>query len=153
MSVPTFDLNKAQFASTANSFKNDGQIYTGTIDFVTSIPASSFQTVSQTTTLSSSPVFSMLYGYYQEYIDTFQQYYSGSGYNAAQWYDGNVDNKVGFLVTAPLANAGPLEGLIYPVINGNQVTVTAIVNNPYGSTITLQALSIPWAFIEYTLTN
>lgn len=153
MSVPDYDLNKVQFTSEANSFKNDGAIYTGTLTFVTSIPSGSFQVVSHTETLSSSPQFSMLYGYYQEYMDTLQQYSIGSGYNTAQWYDANVNNKIGFVVTAPAPNAGPLDGLLYPVINGNQVTINAIVNNPYASTITLQALSIPWAFIIYTLTN
>jgi len=154
MSVPTYDLNKVQFASQANSFKNDGQIYTGSIVFATSIPSGSFAQASTTFTLdSSSPQFSMLYANFQEYTDTVQQYFVGSGYNTAQWYDGNVNNKIGFVVTAPAAQAGPLEGIIYPLINGNQVTVVAIVNNPYAVSITLQALTIPYAFIEYTMSN
>jgi len=153
MSIPTYDLSKVQFTSEANSFKNDSNIYTGTINFVTSIPAGSFQTVSQTVTLDSSPQFSQLYAYFQEFADATQQYFFGSGYNTAQWYQSNIDTKLGVVVTAPAFDAGVLDGVVYPVINGNQVTVTAIVNNPYSSTITLQALSIPWAFIEYTMTN
>lgn len=152
MSIPQYDLSKVQFSSEANSFKNDGDIYKGTINFVTSIPSGSFQTVSQTTDLAETPQFSILFGYYQEYTDAFQQYNGGS-YNTAQWYDANVNNKIGFIVTSPAPSAGPLDGLLYPVINGNQVTVVVIVNNPYGSTITLQAKSIPWAFVSYTMTN
>lgn len=153
MSVPKYDLNKVQFSSEANAFKNDGTIYTGTLNFPTSIAGNTTVTVSQTVALTSAPQFSLLFAYFQDYMDTLQQYFYGSGYSGQAWYPGTVDNKVGLVATAPAPQAGPVVALIYPVINGNTVTVTGIVPNPYSVTITLTALSVPWSFIEYTMTN
>jgi hypothetical protein len=150
MSLP--DLSKLQYYSDANSFKNDGVLYTGTLTFPTSIDSGSFVTTTQSFSLSSAPQFSMLYAFYQEFFDAFQQFNVGSGYNTAQWYQASVDNKIG--VTIPSGtHAGVIEATIYPVINGNNVTVTGLINNPYTAAITINALSIPWAFCEYTLTN
>lgn len=153
MSVPAFDLRKVQFASQANAFKNDGFIYGGSIDTTTSIASGSFHVSSQSFDLPTQPVFSQLYGYFQEYVDTFQQYYTGSGYQTEQWWNASVNNKIGFVVTAPGPQAGPLDGIIYPVINGNTITVNVLINNPYAATITITAQTIEYAFITYTMTN
>lgn len=152
MSVPSYDLTKVQYSSEANSFKNDSTIYSGTLNFPTTcVPG--VNTVSSSVTLTSSPVFSVLYAFFQESMDTLQQSLVGSGYNAAQWYLASVDVGVGLTVTAPSAHAGVLSGQIYPQINGDTVTVVGLLNNPYDVNITLSALSVPWAFIEYTLLN
>lgn len=152
MSSPSFDLSKVQFTSVANSFKNDAQIYKGSITLSASIPGSSFLTASTTFTLASSPQFSILYAFFQEFTDASQQYFVGSGYNPAEWYQTSVDTRLGVIVTTSPFQ-GPIDGLIYPVINGNQVTVTALVNNPYSSTIAYTPLTIPFAFFYYTLSN
>jgi hypothetical protein len=148
MSTPPLDLSKVQYTSLANSFKND-RVYTGTLTISAAIPAGSFLTASSTTTLSVLPQFSMLYANFQEYMDAFQQFNFGSGYNTAQWYQAGINNRLGVVVTtAPFQ--GVIDGMIYSVINGNQVTVTAIINNPYGSTINYNALSIPWCLFCYS---
>jgi hypothetical protein len=147
------DLSKAQFSSTANSFKNNGTLYSGSVVFPTSIASGSFSQSSQTVTLDAAPEFSMLYAYFQDFSDSFQQFLVGSGYNTAQWYQSTVNTKAGVVVTAPAPQAGVLQALIYPVINGNTVTVIGLINNPYSVAITLQALTVPWRFIIYTMTN
>jgi len=150
MSLP--DLSKLQYFSGANSFKNDGFIYTGSIAFPTSIAGGSFVTTTQSFTLSSAPVFSMLYCYYQEYYDAAQQNTIGSGYNGPQWYQASVNSKLGLVIPSGV-HAGVIDATVYTVIDGNTVTVTGLVNNPYSTAITLNAVSVPYAFIEYTLTN
>ncbi len=152
MSTPTFDLSKVQYTSMANSFKNDGVPYKGTLTLSASIPSGSFLTASTSVTLTNQPQFAMLYAYYQEATDMQQQYAVGSGYQPAQWYQATVNNKIGVHVTSA-PNVGVITGIIYPVINNNQVTVTAIINNPYSNAITYDPLTIPWAFFCYTLSN
>lgn len=153
MAVPLYDLNKVQFSSQANSFKNNSVVYQGSLVLSASIPAGSFLTVSQTFTIPESPQFSELYAFFQDEMDVEQQYFVGSGFDPARWYKASVNNPFAIIVLTPGANAGPLGGIIYPVIKGNQITVNAIVNNPYSSTITYTPLTIPFAFIEYTMTN
>jgi hypothetical protein len=153
MSSPSFDLSKVQFTSAVNSFKNDGAVYTGSLTLSASIPSHSFLTASTTVTVDTPPQFSLLYGYFQDLDDAIQQYIYGTGYETAHWYQAGVNNRFSVMVTSPAPNVGPLDGLLYPVINGNQVTITALVNNPYASTITYTALTIPFAFINYSLTN
>lgn len=152
MSIP-FDLTKVDYTSMANSFKNDNFIYTGTMTFPTSIASGSFVTVTQSFDIGESPQFSMLYAYFQEYLDTSEEYFGGVSFRPQEWYSISINSKVGMLVTAPAPQAGPLDAIIYPVINGTTVTVTGLVNNPYSVGITLEALEVPWAFVIYTLAN
>jgi hypothetical protein len=147
------DLSKLQYYSGANSFKNDGTLYSGTMTFPTSIPSHSFVVTTHTETLAETPQFSMMYAYFQEYLDHAQQDIGSSEFNAAQWYQTSVNTKIGLTVTAPSGSAGPLDALIYPVINGTTLTVTGLVNNPYGDAITITALDVPWRFISYTMTS
>lgn len=152
MSSPSFDLSKVQFTSAANSFKNDGVIHKGTLTLSASIPGNSFLTSTQTFTLNNSPQFSMLYAFFQEFGDAEQQFIVGSGFNGPEWYLTSVDTRIGVIVTTS-PHQGATDALIYPVINGNQVTVTAIINNPYSTTISYTSVNIPYAFFCYTLTN
>lgn len=153
MSVPNYDLNNVQFSSEANSFKNDSIVYTGTLTLPTSVPAGSTGIAFANFTLSAVPQFSQLYAFFQELTDGIQQDTVGSGYNTAQWYDGSLNNKLAVRVTAPVGSTGVFGGLVYPIINGTQVQVQAIYSNSASSTVTLAPLTIPFAFIEYTLTN
>lgn len=152
MTPVPFDLSKVQSTSVVNSFKNDGGIYKGSLTLSASIPAGSFLTSSTTVTLTSAPQFCMLYAFFQEYMDVTEQWAGKVDYNPAAWYLTGINNRFAVLVSAPGASP-PADGIIYPVINGNQVTVNAILNNPYSSTMTYTALTIPFAFFEYTMTN
>lgn len=153
MSTPTYDLSKVQFTSEANSFKNDSLLFQGSLTLPTSITSHSFNISSQNFTIPNTPTFSVLYGYFQDFYDAFDQYFAGSSYKTSQWFETNINAKVGIIVTAPAPQAGPIEGLIYPTISGNTVTVNLLVNNPYGVTITIAPQTIPYAFITYSLTN
>lgn len=147
------DLSKVQYDSSANSFKNDSLLYIGSIVFPTTIAVGTFVTITQDFTVPEQPVFSHLYAFFKEFSDASASFNGYSGDRGAQWYKISVNAKVGLIVTAPAANAGPLEALIYPVINGSTITVTGIVNNPYPSNITLNPVTVPFGYIEYTLTN
>lgn len=153
MAVPKYDLNKVHSSSEANSFKNDSLLYQGSVTLSSPIPAGSILQSITTFTVPEIPVFCKLFGFYQEFMDVTQQYFVGSGFTTAQWYEASVNNNFGIIVTAPAPNAGPLDGLLYAIINGNQISVIALVSNPYSSTISYNPLTIPFGFIEYTMTN
>lgn len=153
MSSPPFDLSKVQFTSLANSFKNDAELYPGSITFSDPIPAGSTLTSSTPITVSSAPVFSTLYAYFQEAQDMTQQYAIGSGYRTAQWYQVSVSTQISVaLTTAPYTNT-ILVGQMYTIINGNQVTVEAKIPNPYAVPVSYVPITIPWNFFIYSLTN
>lgn len=148
------DLSKVVLATQYNSFKNNN-IYTGSINFPTSVAAGVTTQTTVTIALNETPNFSKFFGYFQEFTDTDQQYTVGSGYNGAEWYPSNVGGQgdVGLLVITPLANAGPYGGFLYGVIQDNALVVTASITNIYSSTATYQALNVPFAFIDYSLSR
>lgn len=142
------DLSKLILHSGFNAFKNDGNVYIGSISFPASMTTGQFYTTTVSFTISSSPQFTRFFAFFRETVDATLL---GGG---AQWYPGNVAvGSVGVHVNAPAPNVGYLNGAVYPIINGNTVTVKAELKNPYGNSITLDALSVPFAFIEYTLAN
>lgn len=144
----SIDYTKVDYHSDLAGFKNDGVLYTGTIDIPTSLTAGEKKIVSATPiTIATSPEFCMFFAKFQDYTDLT---FSGTG---AQWYPGFVGAtaNVGCTVTAPVGSAGPLNISINPVINGTTVTVQVWVNNPYSNSITIAAQSIPWAFVEFSL--
>jgi hypothetical protein len=145
---PIVDLSQVISATTYNAFKNDGFLYTGSLNFPTSITAGATSTVTSVITLGEAPQFSKFYAYFQEYLDA-------TVGGSAEWYPASVGSQwnVGIHVSAPGGDVGWLNCAIYPVINGQKVTVTGIVFNPYSGTITLTALNVPFAFVEYTLAN
>jgi len=149
----TADLSKLELYSGANSFKNNSRLYSGTINLPTSIPSGSFSQSLSSVTLDAPPQFSMFYAQFQEVFDAIEQYFGGPIYNGVQWYQASVNVRVGVTVTAPAPQAGIIEGLIYPVINGVNVSIIALINNPYATAITLAPQSIPWRFASYTMTN
>ena len=143
------DLSKLIFSSSANTFKNDNAVYLGSISFPTSVLASSTASTTTTVTLPESPVFSKFFAFYKEYYD------ARLGTGSAQWYSSSMPGLGGIPVdiTAPSAQAGWINAWLYPVINGRILTVTALISNPYALNITVAALSVPFAFVEYTLAN
>jgi hypothetical protein len=142
------NLDDVIFSSVNNSFKNDGDLYTGSINFPTSLTAGQLSITTTAVALGELPQFSKFYAYFQEFLDA-------TIGNPAQWYPCNVGGQfsVGIDVTAPGPEAGWITAGIYPVILGDEVLVTAAVFNPYNVTVTLAALNVPFAFIEYTLAN
>lgn len=141
------DLTKLALYSNANAFKNDDMAYTGSITFPTSVAASTTAATTSSFTLGSSPQFTKFFANFQELTDA--QLLGG----AAQWYPANVAyGNVGiYTPTSPFA--GWLGAYLYAVINGTTVTIRAEVHNPYSSTVTFNTLTVPFAFIEYTLAN
>jgi hypothetical protein len=142
------DLSKVILATPYNAFKNDGDLYTGSINFPTSLTAGQLSVTTVPTTLGELPQFSKFYAYFQEFLDA-------TVGNPQQWYPAGVGGQwgVGIHVSAPAPNVGWLNAAIYPVILGNTILVTAQVFNPYSNTVTLNALNVPFAFVEYTLAN
>jgi hypothetical protein len=142
------DLSKVQFASTYNAFKNNNTLYTGSISFPTSLTSGQQSITTQAVPISVSPQFSKFYANFWEVVDRI------SSTSSAQWYEAPISAySVGIQVTAPAPNVGVINCGVYPVLIGNQMLVTAQVNNPYSNGITLGALTVPYAFIEYTLAN
>lgn len=140
------DLSQVQFASPYNSFKNDNVLYTGSVNFPTSLTAGQTYVNATTISLSEAPQFSKFYAYFQEYLDA-------TVGNPAYWYPANVGGQysVGVYVNDPLAEQSWLNGFIYPVIFSGEALVTVSVFNPYPVTVTLTALNVPYAFVTYSL--
>lgn len=150
----TVDLSKLIYESNYEAFKNDFNIYKGSISIATSLPIHANVTATSSLIIQESPQFSMFYAFFQEYFDTLQQVSVGSGFNAAQWYGVEVGAFYSVGTVIPTGtHAGPLNAALYPIINGNTITVNLVQNNPYADAITLTAQTIQYAYIEYTLAN
>jgi hypothetical protein len=149
----TIDLDKVSFSSAHNAYKNDDQVYSGTITLPTSLLASASSTTTSTFSVATPPVFSEFYAQFTEVLDLLQ--YAVGTYGNPQWYsiDFAATGDIGIWVTAP----GPFQSVItanlIPVINGTSISVQATITNPYSTNITLGALSIPFRFVTYSLAN
>lgn len=147
----TVDLTKLILDTPYNSFKNVNK-YLGTLSFATSVLAGATLAPTTNIILTDTPVFTAFYCNFLENIDaTF-------GVGSAQWYNigaaSAVNPNIGILITGPAPHVNEWSGCtVYPVINGNTLTVTGNFHNPYAVNLTLQALSVPFVFIEYTLAN
>ena len=141
------DLSELILYSPDNAFKNASS-YSGTIVFPTSLSTGQNWTGSFSVNLSVDPVYSMFYAYFQEFFDATLG-------NSAQWYPANVSGyfNIGIYVNSPTVNAGWISCGIYYILNGNTIKVVGNVQNPYSNSITLNALSVPCVFIDYTLAN
>lgn len=142
----TVDLSKVVFYSGANAFKNDGTVYTGSLTFPTSLTSGQLGAVTTSFTLSSAPQFSKFFANFVETVDAMNS-------KPAQWYDEELCYSVGIYINSPSIYANWYAAFIYPIINGNTVTVRLEFQNPYGTSITLNPLTVPFAFVEYTLAN
>lgn len=144
----TFNLDNLSFHSSYNTFKNDSAVYTGSIAIPTSVGANALAANTVTQTLSSPPEFMKFFANFTEVTDAT----NGLGIGA-QWYPANV--AVGSV--AVHINSSPFVGYIgaflYPIIHNGTITVRVEIQNPYSSAITLDAQTIPFAFIEYTLAS
>lgn len=149
------DLSKVISASTYNSYKNDGFVYTGSFTTPITLTAAQQYTATQSVTLATQPQFSKFFANFQEFADLFEQYHGNTDFNPAEWYPCNVGGyeNVGLTVTAPMAQQGPIQASIYPVILAGTLLSMLYINNPYNVTITLTSISIPWAFVVYSLAN
>lgn len=141
------DISKLILYTPDNAYKNIS-VYSGTIHFPTSLSSGQQLTVTSTFTLGAAPSLSKLFAYFTEVADAIYSY------RGSEWYPGEVASfNIGIYVSAPSGNVGWLNCGVYPVINGNTVTVTGAVANPYSNSITLNALSVPFVFIDYELAN
>jgi hypothetical protein len=149
----SINLDKVILASPYNSFKNDSVIHTGSITLPTSLTAGQISTTSVDVPLDVSPVFSEFLAYFTEALDLTT--YANGTYGNPQWYPGilSASGGVGVWVTAPGGNQGVLTAIVNPIIVGNKITVQAVITNPYSNGITLGALTVPFAFTQYSLAN
>lgn len=147
------NLDNVQWASNYNAFKNDNNVYTGTIIMPSSLPATGQSVTTKNFALSSAPTFSSFFAQYTEQLDLIQL--PNGTYANQQWYPLEVGAlfNVGVWVTAPSAQQGVISGAIYPSINGTTLTVQTVLNNPYNVGITLGPLTIPFAFCTFSLAN
>lgn len=140
------DITKLTLYTPDNAFKNVNK-YSGSIIFPTSVLANAAITVTSSFTLTTAPVFTAFFAQFLELSDAL-----GPSSQGIQWYSGNVASQdIGINVTAPGGDAGYINCSIYPIINGNTLTVTGYFHNPYAATITLAALTVPFVFMDYAL--
>jgi hypothetical protein len=141
--------SRIDYDSGSMGFKNDGNIYTGSIDIPTSLASGEKRVVtSAPLTIAAQPEFCLFFAKFTEYYDVL--YATGVG---AQWYPLNVGAQfaAGLSVTAPAGSAGPLNYGINPLLNGTSVSVQLTIINPYSNAITIAPQTINWAFVGYSL--
>lgn len=148
------DLSKLILYTPDNAFKNVN-VYTGSINFPTSLSAGQTATVTSAITLTDSPVFTNWFAYFLEETEAIGIYGFSAGTTPQRWYSGNVAGNfgIGIHVNSPAGNVGWINCGLYPIINGNVVTMTGVVFNGYSNSISLDALNVPFVFVEYTLAN
>lgn len=147
------DLDKVDFASPYNAYKNDGEVYTGTIAFPLSLTANQNGIVNVTIPFQEPPTFSEFYAFFTEELDL--TLFPNGTYGNPQWYsiDFSAGGGLGVWVTAPTIHQGVVHGYILPIISGNTITVQAFLPNTYSSTTTFAPLVVPFAFVSYSLAN
>lgn len=145
--MPLPDLTKLILYSPDNAYKNVNK-YSGSITFPTSLTSGQTATVTSTVILTASPVYTRFFSNFVELNDAV------AASVTKQWYSANVSGNFGIGIHISTAPFTSWVGCgLYPVINGNVVTVTGVVINPTGSTVSLDALIVPFIFLEYTLAN
>jgi hypothetical protein len=142
------DLSKLVTITSYNSFKNVN-VYTGSLTLPTSIPPdSAIPTQTSTTiTLTDIPVFLSFFAFYND------SYNATVSINDPQWYNAAAsgDANVAYPATNDPVN-GNISCFFYPVIDGNIVTIVARGLNQTATTYHAN-ISVPFAFVEYTLAN
>lgn len=148
------DYSKLVLSSTTNAFKNVNR-YSGSLTFPTGLNAGQTVNVTSIIELTDNPVFTQFFANFLETTEAIGLYVSAAGTTPTRWYSGNIPGLygVGIHVNAPAGQVSWLSCSVYPVINGNTVVVTGTVINPYAVSITLDSLTVPWVFVEYTLAN
>lgn len=148
------NLDHVKFYSGANSFKNIAK-YSGSASFPTSAAAGTITVTNHNFGLPSAPVQSLLLCNFLEVVEAIATYGSAAGTTPKRWYSTVVGGtaSVGVHVNAPAPRVGWLSGYIYPVINGTTLTVTTVLVNPYADAITLDALTVPFTFVDYALAS
>lgn len=148
------DYSKIVFSSDTNAFKNVNR-YSGTLTFPTGLNAGQTVDVTSRVQLTDSPVFTQFFANFLETTEAIGLYASAAGTTPVRWFSANIPGLfgVGIHVNAPAGQVSWLSCSVYPVINGSTVVVTGTVINPYAVSITLDSLTVPWVFVEYTLAN
>lgn len=135
-----------------NAFKNVNK-YSGNLTFATSVTANSTLTPTSVVALTDTPVFTAFFCNFLEFEDAL------NSVGSAQWYNTGAPSyqeapNIALLITAPSPHVNEWSSCtVYPVISGNTVTITGYFQNPYAVNLTLQALTVPWVFVEYTLAS
>lgn len=144
----TVDLSKLILYTPDNAFKNVNK-YSGSVVFPTSATAGQTVTVTTTVSLTDVPIYTDYFAQFVELEDAI------TGGSSKLWYSGNEAGNfgIGIHVSAPVGNVGWLGCGVYPVINGTTLTMTGTFINPYSNSITLDALTVPFVFVEYTLAS
>lgn len=153
MTMASPDLSQLILYTPDNAYKNVN-VYPGSISFPTSLTAGQTATVTTTVNLEDNPVFIQFFGNFLEIVEAISLYGTGTGTTPKRWYSNNIGGSFGIglhVTTSP--HTGWINGGIFPTINGNVATVSAIVINPYSSTVSLNAVTVNFSFVEYTLAN
>lgn len=133
------DLEKTQFASTNNSFKNTG-VYTISIDLPTSYAAFQDKTNSTSITLSENQVFVFAAAKYAEYIRAVNEGVVTKYWQVIPTFDGYA-----------VSGSGPQQFYLYTTINGNQVTFIVGSQNGYATPETYTPQTIEISYVTYTV--
>jgi hypothetical protein len=137
------DYSNIIMTSDLNAFKNV-DTYTGTVVFPTSLAADATAVVDVVVPMEDAPVFSNFSAYFIEV------YGALGGDLTPRWYSATTAaQSLGIDVIT--FGTGFVQCSIYPIISGNTITVRGIFTNPYSDPITMQPLSVPFSFVEYTL--
>jgi hypothetical protein len=140
------DLSKLELITTFDAFKN-AAVYTGSLTLPASVPPATVSVpVTQSTTsftVTDKPIFSTFFAYFVETLDAIL------GNNNPQWYNAQIAGQ-GY-VAYPISG-GQVNCYVYPVININTVTITCQAVNQTATTYSAN-ISVPYAFVGYTLAN
>lgn len=131
----SIDLRQTLFTTSANSFKNTG-VYDTSVSASGTVAAGATANFSTTITLTENQVFCYAIGQYQDFVRL-----DGNKWRQIPTFDL-------YIATTPTGN---LNWYLFYRINGNQVTFTLGVFNPYGGTETISATTINIKYVTYTL--
>lgn len=148
------DRSKLIFYSADDAFKN-ATVSSGSISLPTSLTAGQTATITTTVSLPDSPLFVDFFANFLEEQEAISLYITGAGTTPKRWYSENVSGNfgIGLHVNSPSSNVGWISAGLYPEINGSTATVTAVAFNPYSNTITLDPVTVDFAFVEYMFAN
>jgi len=129
------DYSKLNFTSQLNTFKNTG-VYSSSITLSGNLGAGATATFTSTITLAENQVFVFAKAQYVEFTKG----------GAPTWQ--MLPTFDAYVVTTPI---GFINTALYATVNGNIVTFTAFMRNPYGTTETIANTTIPITYVTYTV--
>lgn len=135
------DVTKLIFSSSNNTFKNTG-VYDTSIILSGTIAPSATATFTKVITLTDNQDFVFAKAKYRE----FTKYING--FTSQVWQ--KFPTHYAYIPTTPTGNLG---ADLRVSVNGNIVTFTAVIFNPYVGTETITTETISIRYTTYTLTN